>query len=141
MELLGMVMLLLLVGALIVWPLFRRSEAVEAPGARTRAGGSGAPEPSRSRAVLNAIKELEFDYATGKLADDDYRMLRARYETKAVEALAAPPSPPAPGDLDATLEAEIRAARGRRFCTACGGALPRGAKFCPACGTAVGVSA
>lgn len=135
MELVGMLVLLLAVGALIIWPLLRHRPPEMRSVERTPAA-----DPARSRAALTAIKELEFDYATGKIADDDYRTLRARYEAKAVEALATPAPSPAPADSDAALEAEIRAARGRRFCTTCGGALPKAAKFCPACGAAVEVA-
>lgn len=38
-------------------------------------------------ATYAAIKELEFDHAMGKLSDADYKMMRARYETKAVAIL------------------------------------------------------
>lgn len=131
-----MVILLLTVGALIVWPLLRHPEARSAEGPLPRSGGRNAADAARSRAALTAIKELEFDYATGKIADDDYQTLRARYEAKAVNALAAAEASP-PADPDAALEAEIRAARGRRFCPTCGSALPKGARFCPACGSAV----
>lgn len=136
MELIGMLILLLAVGALIMWPLLRRPEARSAEGSPPH-GPAAPPDPARTRAALNAIKELEFDYATGKIADDDYRTLRARYEAKAVEALGEPVPSPAPVDPDAALEAAIRAARGRRFCTACGSALPKTARFCPACGAAM----
>lgn len=137
MELVGMLVLLLAVGALIIWPLLRHRPPEVRSVERTPAAD---PARARARAALTAIKELEFDYATGKIADDDYRTLRARYEAKAVEALATPAPSPAPADSDAALEAEIRAARGRRFCIACGGALSKAAKFCPACGAAVEVA-
>lgn len=144
MELLGMLILLGAVGAIILWPLLRRHpEALAAGGPQLTvpASPSGA---ARDRA-LAAIKELEFDYLTGKIAEEDYRALRARYDARAVEALthlAAPPRPAGAGsDLDERLEAEIRAVRGRRFCVSCGGELPKAARFCPACGTAVVVRA
>lgn len=35
-----------------------------------------------------AIKEVEFDRQMGKLSDEDYRLLRDRYERQALEALA-----------------------------------------------------
>jgi len=34
-----------------------------------------------------AIRELEFDYATGKIAEADFRALRARLEERALEAM------------------------------------------------------
>ena len=135
MELIVMLMLMAAVGALILWPLL-------VPEPRSGEGAlSSSPVPaSKGHAALSAIKELEFDFATGKIAEDDYRMLRARYETKAVDALAERPAAQ-PVSPDEALEAEIRAARGRRFCTSCGASLPSGARFCPSCGTAAEVRA
>lgn len=139
MDLLVMLILIGAVAAIIVYPLFRRSET-----------GAVMPTPqaapARTRLALAAIKELEFDYATGKIDDDDYRALRARYDARAVDALEHPEPrnagpQPTTEDVSAQLEAEIRAARGRRFCTNCGGPLPKTARFCPACGTHVEVKA
>jgi hypothetical protein len=36
-----------------------------------------------------AIKEAEFDFQMGKLSEDDYRLLREKYEGRALAALAA----------------------------------------------------
>ncbi len=131
MEFVVMLILLVLVGAIILWPLLRREEPA-------LAGSSPGPAPApQDRQALTAIKELEFDYETGKIAEDDYRTLRARYEARAVAALTEQAPPAAPPDLDEALEAEIRAVRARRFCVSCGGGLPAGARFCPACGTPV----
>lgn len=128
MELLVMLILLVIVGALILWPLLR-------PQAASPPAAVPADESHRGRIALNAIKELEFDFATGKIAEDDYKALRTRYEAKAVEVLTRPQPAPKPADLDAELEGAIRAARGRRVCASCGGSLPAAARFCPACGT------
>jgi hypothetical protein len=38
--------------------------------------------------AYSAIKEAEFDRQMGKLTDEDYRMLRDKYEARALEALA-----------------------------------------------------
>lgn len=37
--------------------------------------------------AYSAIREAEFDRQMGKLTDDDYQMLRERYEARAIEAL------------------------------------------------------
>ena len=140
MELIVMLMLMAGVAALIVWPLLGRHPEAGRPEPRS---GEGELPASRSHAALSAIKELEFDFQTGKISEDDYKMLRGRHEVKAVDALtvrSAEPSPAA-GSTDDPLEAEIRAARGRRFCTSCGARLPAAARFCPSCGTAAGVPA
>lgn len=38
--------------------------------------------------AYSAIREAEFDRQMGKLTDEDYQLLRERYETRAIEALA-----------------------------------------------------
>ena len=38
--------------------------------------------------VFAAIKEAEFDQQMGKLTEEDYRILREKYEARALEALA-----------------------------------------------------
>ncbi|MGH7898571.1 MAG: hypothetical protein ACREQQ_11500 [Candidatus Binatia bacterium] len=37
--------------------------------------------------ALSAIKDAEFDFQLGKLSEPDYRQLRARLETEALEAM------------------------------------------------------
>jgi cytochrome c-type biogenesis protein CcmH/NrfG len=57
--------------------------------------------------LLGAIKDLEFDLASGKLSSDDYRAMRSKYEARAIDVLQeldtqeailqkAPQAPPAP---------------------------------------------
>jgi len=42
---------------------------------------------SLKESLLDAIKEIEFDYATGKLSKDDYEELDGRYRRQAIEVL------------------------------------------------------
>src|SRR5262249_3713010 len=63
--------------------------------------------------TVQALRELEFDYAMGKLDANDYRMLRGRLETRALAAMAGwekRPGPPRP-ELAATRQASLPAAR------------------------------
>ena len=39
--------------------------------------------------ALSALKEIEFDQATGKLSDEDYAMLKGKYTAQALQALRA----------------------------------------------------
>jgi hypothetical protein len=109
------------------------------------------------RAVaLRALKEIEFDRATGKLSDADYETLRTRYTAEAVAALrteqpAAPSSPvsrvpfpacPSHGPRPET-DAQFCSDCGRRlatapgYCARCGAALEHDAHYCHACGARV----
>ncbi len=42
---------------------------------------------SARNSVFEAIRDLEFDHATGKLSDQDYGQLRARYDVQAAQVL------------------------------------------------------
>lgn len=118
------------------------------------------------RAVaLRALKEIEFDRATGKLSDSDYQSLKGQYTTEALVALRAAdessareqprhdPKRPAARARAAVCpthgprpesDAQFCSECGRRlesaatgFCTSCGKPLERGASFCSSCGGAV----
>ena len=58
---------------------------------------------------LASLREMEFDYRTGKLAEDDYAAMRSEVETRAIEALRQLDAVEASVGLDAQLEEEIRA--------------------------------
>jgi hypothetical protein len=108
--------------------------------------------------AVAALREIEFDRATGKLSEADYAQLKAQYTR---DALARMRRAPAMGAEEDTLEAAIRAYRAERpacdrcgprpetdaiFCSNCGQYLPvrceqcgqtveeAGARFCSACG-------
>ncbi len=77
--------LVALVSFFVAAPLFRAPEIVppEAePGVRER-------WERQKRQALAAIKELELDHQMGKVSDDDLAMMRERFETQALEAMAA----------------------------------------------------
>ena len=101
----------ILVAAVIFAPLIE---------GRWREGKGGSSAADRKEAAIAALRELEFEYQTGKVSDEDYATLRTRY---ARDALAAR------DELGETVESES--------CTACGAAIRGGAKFCSACGGAL----
>ena len=143
----------LAIGALafVLYPLFfEQPVRSAAPPRRT--------ESWSDDVAVAALREIEFDRATGKLSDADYAQLKEQY-TK--QALARMRRAPASGAEDDALEATIRAYRAERpscdrcgprpepdaiFCSNCGLYLPgrceqcgerveeAGARFCSACG-------
>lgn len=142
---LGAILLLLLVGVILA-PLLER----EPPDRDLE----DLPPEERYEATLEALRELEFEYQTEKLSDEEYRRLRAHYGRLALgaeeemegdvegaeEEVAAAgssggraPAPATGGREDAT-PAGATAAEDRRPCDACGGSVPAGARFCPRCG-------
>jgi len=63
-----------------------------------REAGGFSPPPTDARSELEdlyiqregiyaTLKELDFDHETGKLVDDDYKELRARYSGEAIQIL------------------------------------------------------
>lgn len=108
--------------------------------------------------AVAALREIEFDRATGKLSEADYAQLKEQYTRQALARMRSAPTSEAEED---DLEARIRAYRAERpacdrcgprpeadaiFCSSCGQYLPgrceqcgqrveeAGARFCSACG-------
>lgn len=95
-----------------------------------------AEETPHGRALL-ALKEIEFDRATGKLSDEDFHALHAKYSALAVRALEGSAVSPSTSDTVETLIAQraaTLASGDAQFCTGCGTRLVADALFCQACG-------
>lgn len=110
----------------------------------------------RRRVALGALRDAEYDFATGKLDEDDYRHLRGELAREALALLEREGpderSDAAPGEgteedvaarrsLD-PLEAEIArirtGLREGRTCRSCAHVNPAGSRFCGRCGASLG---
>lgn len=121
----------------------------------------------RKESAYSAIKELEFDYRTGKLSESDFHELDAKYRSEAIEILEAidllesgegAAVRPAAERVEeesavaAPVAQPARARSGRRgrskisaepesltalVCGECGRENPAGSKFCASCGQAL----
>src|SRR5947207_4941419 len=70
----------------VLLPILR--PAVESAGAPSAdEGDDPADDMSPQTVALRALKEIEFDRATGKLSDTDYDQLKAKYTAEALAAL------------------------------------------------------
>jgi Double zinc ribbon len=161
--------ILLAAGAVyfVLRPIFRPEMAGD--GNRETADVSEGEDPEDDlspRAVaLRALKEIEFDRATGKLSDGDYDALKTRYTSEAVAALraesreqgagsgpihAAPaprsllPAPSCPthgprpeSDAQFCSECGRRLATAPGYCARCGTGLEHDAHYCHSCGARV----
>jgi hypothetical protein len=140
----------LLAAALVLEPLFRAASgrAILAPAPLfSDSDDEDDPRLIRRDRALAALKEIEFDRATGKLSDDDYESMKTRFTAEALTALreadAAAVTAPAPAATkgDDAVEQLISSARhrgrARRFCLECGAPLEGKGKFCLECGTPV----
>ena len=95
-----------------------------------------AEETPHGRALL-ALKEIEFDRATGKLSDEDFHALHTKYSALAVRALDGVAMTPPASDAVESLIAQRAATLTNgdaQVCTQCGVRLVAEALFCQACG-------
>lgn len=137
----------LAVGALsfVLYPLFFATRE-----RRSRAGNRVAAMGTADDSAIVALREIEFDRATGKLSERDYAELRRTYGERALRELRATDAKAASNTTsEDPIEARVRAYRethrecptcGLRpesdaiYCSTCGGFLDRA---CPACGAAI----
>jgi hypothetical protein len=100
---------LLALGALsfVLYPLLAGEVLSAAPDTPRHA-----PPESRNQAI-DALREIEFDRATGKLSDADYDALKASYTSAAITAMRT---------------------SGGKYCERCGARPEEQAKFCSNCG-------
>ncbi len=96
-----------------------------------------APVEDEREDAIGALREVEFDRATGKLSDDDYATLSARYRPQALAQLERESRQPV-GQSAAARDPEAMIAAWREASTACRSCGPRpeaGAVWCSTCGT------
>jgi len=90
--------------------------------------------------ALLALREIEFDRATGKLSDDDYASLMQEYSQAALVAIkaekAAEVEEAGTDQVPSDAEAAIARARSQRSgeCPTCQYTLEPGSIFCSSCG-------
>lgn len=115
------VLMALAAGAWVIQPLLARRAAVLAD----VAPGAVLDAEARKRVALASLKEVEYDYAAGKLDEADYREMRDRLSVEALRALRAAEAVRVPV-----------AAKPVRH--ACGFVNPGGSRFCAGCGAPLG---
>jgi hypothetical protein len=129
--------LVLAVGALwlVLYPLFRPDSI--APDVFEPLD----PSETRQGVAVAALREIEFDRATGKLSDADYHELHARYSTEAIQAMRDDSAGPATDDdaIEAMVAAEVEALESGGdgtppTCPTCGPRPEADAVFCSQCG-------
>ena len=108
-------------------------------------------EPSeaqfKKRVSLLQLRDAEYEYAMGKLGEDDYQLLRGEISAEALAAIRAEEAEEGTaGDrlappLDTALEAEIATVRSRMaggsFCSQCGFPNPLESRYCSECGSPI----
>jgi hypothetical protein len=126
---------------LVLFPLFREGD--RSPPSTFR------PAESPDEVAIAALREVEFDRATGKLSDEDYAELKALYTREAIAVMRDRERGKADALAgDAEVEAMIRRYRAatdpaaggdqRRACSACGPRPEGDAIWCSSCGGFLG---
>ncbi|TFG47837.1 MAG: zinc ribbon domain-containing protein [Gemmatimonadales bacterium] len=142
-EMITATILGLAVAALLIAPILRSGTAPV----------SGVDEPedveeTRKGMALSALREIQFDRATGKLSDEDYEELNARYTVRALEVIrsedadAAMDQPAAAGadPVEALIADRVRTMQtGTVRCATCGPRPESDALFCSSCGRSIAV--
>ena len=118
--------------AYVLFPLFAQEPQ------RHRQAAAPAPRPrDRGEDAVDALREIEFDRATGKLSDVDYDALKATYTARALAAMRAGDASAAEQALpaDDAAEAAVQRVRMRlEECAACGPRPEPDAIYCSSCG-------
>jgi hypothetical protein len=92
------------------------------------------PVRARKDVAIEALRALEFEFQTGKLAEEEYGRLRRELE---VEAVRARDDARAGAPADRTDDGGGESAAGPPTCANCGNDLAGGESFCPSCGAAL----
>lgn len=126
------ILLTVLTFAFITYPFFRQ---------RVRSADSSDDEKlqelhSKRNTAYSMLKELEFDFQSGILTEEDYRELEARYKRKAIAILRNIDASEKGTNVEDEIEKqvlELRRSKGQ-FCPQCGARHQDGDRFCPRCG-------
>ena len=124
----------LLVVAALAYVLYPLVFAPAASSVRASARAPRAREGGDEDAVV-ALREIEFDRATGKLSDSDYADLKTRYTQRALDVMRAGDVAAPGGRAADAAEAAVLAYRARlRSCARCGPRPEPDAIYCSNCG-------
>ena len=124
------------VGILVLWFVLAPLVGDRSPAASAEPWEPDDPEETPRGIALAALKDIEFDRATDKLAEADYADLKARYSAAAVAAMRAEDAEQRADDIEAMIAARARALRQERpaACAVCGPRPEPDAVFCSHCG-------
>ena len=125
--------------AFVLYPLLGDVAPQSATSRQRAARRAERDEASAQGSAIDALREVEFDRATGKLSDSDYETLKATYTGQAIAALRAHDSSDALAALAAADPAEAavmryRDAIGVGACPAHGPRPELDALYCSECG-------
>ena len=92
------------------------------------------PKAGRRESVLSALRDLDFDFKTGKVSEEDYQPLRAQLIVEAAQDLEAEKREEQ--QLEALIQTRRNTQAGKVTCEHCGASMEAGQPFCSTCGSA-----
>ncbi|VAX19743.1 hypothetical protein MNBD_NITROSPINAE03-1777 [hydrothermal vent metagenome] len=124
----------------IAYPLYRRDSA--AVSGQTLTESDYSDLLYRKEAAYTALIDLEFDYKTGKIDDNDYKTMKSSMETEAINLLKRVDAhekgssiPTVPASSSVSSSRTVPESDAKHFCPNCGSAVAKEHKFCVECGT------
>ena len=87
----------------------------------------------RREEILLAIRDLDFDFKTGKVSEEDYQSLRAQLMSEAARYMESEQKQD--DQLEALIQSRRNAQPKQDFCPSCGKKIHAGDLFCSSCGT------
>jgi|GEM_PF-978149 len=94
-------------------------------------------EKGGQKDALEAIRDLDFDFETGKVTREDYETLRAQLVLEAAEYIQVKQQEDE--KIEAMIRARLKQVKSAVKCERCGGEIRPQDLFCPACGYAAQV--
>jgi len=83
-------------------------------------------------AVLSALRDLDFDFKTGKISEEDYQPLRAQLMVEAAQYME--PDKKDDEQLEALIQSRRKIQSRQLSCPSCGKKIVLGDLFCSSCG-------
>jgi hypothetical protein len=128
--------ILILTAVALADPWVRRRSR---PETEARSGAGIEPQVGDGKAILYALRDLDFDYQTGKVTDSDYGTLRSRLVAEAASSLMAEDEnrQAADAQVERPVPANRKHSGGHNRCPQCGTRVEREHRFCARCGTSL----
>lgn len=120
--------LLILTLLFIAYPLYKRELDVFFDHSLTESDYSDLLY--RKEAAYTSLIDLEFDYKTGKIDDNDYKTMKTGMESEAIDLLKRVDDYEKEGSSRTAPEEDKK-----HFCHNCGSKVAKDQRFCSECGT------
>lgn len=116
----------------VMWPAIRGThDRWEYSAEDTPLGRLGA----RKEVLVGNLADLDFEFAMGKVGEDDYMSLRNGLKRQTLKIMEQMEVIASGEPVVKSPNSAKTAAASPAYCSSCGGAAPSGAHFCPSCGS------